>query len=157
MSSENLPEKNKSEQGRDTSGRWRPGESGNPAGRPRGKRGRAAELFDEIVDERRFRSIVEKAAALAEGGNVACLGAILKLRIPPPREIAVQEQVVLPELKEASDAVAALRVIAEAAARGDIDADHARGLTVTVTAFIDAIKVADLAERIATLESRSQK
>jgi hypothetical protein len=63
------PERTGEKQDRGAGGRFLPGRSGNPAGRPAGRRNRGVELFDEVIDEDEFRKIVQKAADLATDGN----------------------------------------------------------------------------------------
>jgi hypothetical protein len=136
---------------RASDGRYRSGFSGNPKGRPPGRRNRAAELFDEVVDDDTFRGIVRKAAELATEGNTPTIFAILRLKVPPPRE-AIARPFDLPELKSAADATKALRVIAEAAAQGEIDAEQARAVTATVVAWLEAYKITDLDRRLRRIE-----
>jgi len=147
------PDNSGRKQDRTPTGQFKPGISGNPAGRPPGRRNHASELFDEVVNDDRFRLIVSKAATLAEEGNTACINTVLKLRVPAPRDIDVMQPVNLPSIETAADALAALRVIAEAAARAEIDADHARILTTIVMAFIETLKVVDLDARLREVET----
>ena len=140
--------------GRDESGRFKPGTSGNPSGRPRS---RAGELFDKVVDESRFCAIIEKAATLAEEGSTPMLAAILRLRIPPPRDAGVVKALELEPLETIADAAKALRAIAIAAGRGDVDPDAARSLIAAVNSFLEAIKVADLDQRLSKLEEQVRK
>jgi Family of unknown function (DUF5681) len=134
-------------------GRYRSGFSGNPKGRPPGRRNRAAELFDEVVNEEIFRQIVQKAVDLASEGNTPSIAAILRLKVPPPRE-EISQPIELPELKSAADVPEALRLTAEAAARGDLGAEHARALTATIVTWLEAYKLAELDERLRRVEEK---
>jgi hypothetical protein len=133
-------------------GRFRSGYSGNPRGRPPGRRNRAAELFDEVIDDDEFRRIVRKAASLAGEGNITLLIALLRLRVPPPQPATYP--IDLPKLETAGDALTALRIIVDAMARGDIDENHARALTGIVSEFIETSKVVDIDARLRAIESR---
>jgi hypothetical protein len=134
-------------------GRFRSGFSGNPKGRRAGRRNRAAELFDEVVNEEIFRQIVQKAVDLATEGNTPSIAAILRLKVPPPRE-EISQPIELPELKSAADVPEALRLTAEAAARGDLGAEHARALTATIVTWLEAYKLAELDERLRRVEEK---
>ena len=133
-------------------GRFRSGYSGNPRGRPPGRRNRAAELFDEVIDDNEFRNIVRKAASLAAEGSIPLLIGLLRLRIPPPQPPTYP--IDLPKIETAGDALTALRIIVEALARGDIDDEHARAMTGIVNGFVETFKVVDMDARLRAIESR---
>jgi len=137
------------ETGRDELGRWRPGHTGNPGGR---RRNRAIQLFDEIIDDDKFRAIVRAAADLATRGNVPAIVAILRLTIPPAP--AATQSINVPELQNATDALKAASVLAQAACRGDLDLESVRVITAAITGFLEIHKVANLDVRLRTLEER---
>jgi len=58
----------------------------------------------------------------------------------------------LPKLATAKDGLVALHLIAEVAARGDIDADHAKMLVGVVEAFLKTFDLVNLEQRIRALE-----
>jgi hypothetical protein len=88
---------------------------------------------------------------------VPCVLALLRLRIPALREGSVQEPIELPALETPKDALAALRIIAEAVARADIDDDHARSLVAAIEGFRKTFEVVDHEERIRALEARPRE
>ena len=104
-----------------------------------------------------FLSIVAKQAELAETGNTSMIAAVLKLKVPAPRDSGVLMPLELSPLETPAHAVAALRLIAQAVARGDIDPDAARGLTAAVGAFLEAVKVADLDQKLKRIEEQVKK
>jgi hypothetical protein len=112
---------------RDERGRFGPG---NP-GRPRGARNRVTAAAEAIINDA-IGDVAQKAVELALAGDVGCIRAVLRLRLPALRDHSVQEPIELPALAAPKDAVAALRIIAEAAARGEIDGDHARLLVAVI-------------------------
>lgn len=141
--------------GRSSDGRFLTGRSGNPKGRPPGRRNRAAELFDEVIDEEAFRQIAQKASDLAKEGNTAAISAILRLKVPPPREHA-PEPIELPELSNLGDATMALGTIAKAAARSEIDAEHTRGMTAVIAAWTEVFKLTSFEARLCAIENAQQ-
>lgn len=129
--------------------------AGNP-GRPRGARNRVSAVAEAIIDDA-IGDIARKAVELARSGDVGCIRAMLRLRLPTLRDRSVQEPIEFPALATSKDALAALRVIAEAAAYGAIDADHARGLVTIVEAFLKSLEVSELDERVRALEAAAKK
>jgi hypothetical protein len=134
--------------GRDDQGRFA---AGNP-GRPRGARKRVNAVAEAIIDDN-LGEIAEKSVQLAKEGDRQFLLALLKLRIPAQRERLVEEPIELPALATSKDALTALRIIAEGAARGEIDRDHVRSLVAIVEAFLKCLEIVDLDERIRALEA----
>jgi len=134
--------------GRDDQGRFG---AGNP-GRPRGARNRANVVAGSIIDDS-IGEIAEKCVQLAKEGDRQCLLALLRLRIPAQRERLVEEPIKLPALATSKDALTALRIIADGAARGEIDRDHVRLLVAIVEAFLKCLEIVDLDERIRALEA----
>ena len=150
MRGQTKPERTGEKQDRSAGGRFLPGQSGNPASRPVGRRNRGVELFDEVIDDGEFRKIIQKATGLAAEGNVPVLIAILRLKVPPPQ--ATAQPIDLPKLATAADATKAMGIITDAAARGEIDAAHARAMTATIAVWLEAYKVTDLNERLRRIE-----
>jgi hypothetical protein len=138
--------------GRDEKGRFTHGN----LGRPRGARNRVNPIAEAILDDG-IGEIAEKCVELAREGNVPCLLAILKLRIPAVRDESIQQPLELPKLEAAKDGLAALHLIAEAAARRDIDADHAKAMVGIVEAFLKTFEIVSLEERIRALEAMQDK
>jgi hypothetical protein len=131
---------------RDDKGRFGPG---NP-GRPRGARNRATVAAERILDDG-IGAVAEKCIELAKEGNMTAISAVLRLRIPAQRLIE------LPKLETAKDGLAALRIITEAVARGEVDGDHGRALAAIVEGFLKSFEVVDLDARIRALEALHSK
>jgi hypothetical protein len=134
--------------GRDDRGRFG---TGNP-GRPRGARNRVSAVAEAVIEDN-LGAVAEKCVQLAKEGNVPCVLALLRLRIPVLREGSVREPIKLPSLETPKDALAALRIIAEALARADIDDGHARSLVAAIEGFLKILEVVDHEERIRALEA----
>ena len=101
-------------------GRGRPfqkGQSGNPAGKPRGCRSKAALLAEALFDGE-TEKIVRKAIELALTGDVTALRMVLDRIVPPRRDRLISIE--LPRMLEAGDAAKAMSAIANAVASGDL-------------------------------------
>jgi hypothetical protein len=133
---------------RDDKGRFGPG---NP-GRPRGARNRATVVASTIIDDN-LGEIAERCVQLAKDGDRQCILALLKLRIPAQRKSLIDQPIELPVMATSKDALDALRVIAEAAALGEIDGDHARLLVAIIEAFLKSSEIVDFDQRLRALEA----
>ena len=89
--------------------RWAPGQSGNPAGRPKGSRNRASLLLEHLI-EGEGEAIVRSLLAAAKGGDTSAARALLDRLVPPRKERPVK--VALPVLRTARDARDALAAVA---------------------------------------------
>ena len=80
------------------------GQSGNPAGRPKGARGKATILAEGLLDVE-AREIIQAAIELAKGGDVSAIRVCLDRIAPRKRDRPVDFE--LPPLRTAADATAA--------------------------------------------------
>ena len=120
------------------------GQSGNPAGKPKGARHRAT-LAAEVLLDGEAEALTRKAVELALGGNVLALRLCLDRILPPPRERAVT--FALPEVRSAADATAAMASILASVAAGELTVAEAGGLVKLVEAFIGGLDAAKEVER----------
>jgi hypothetical protein len=121
-------------------GRFRPGHSGNPLGRPKGSLNRttlaAAALLDGEAEEL-TRTVIE----LARNRDMAALRLCLERILPPRRERLIQIE--LPPLRKASDARKAMAAITAAVANGEITTSEATELAKLVETFLRALEASD--------------
>jgi hypothetical protein len=128
---------------------FRKGESGNPAGRPRGLRNRKTQLA-ELLLEGEAETLVGKAVEMALGGDAATMRLCLDRLIAPRRERVVP--FALPPIEGAADIAAAMAAIARALAEGTLSPGEALALSQTVDTFIRAIDARDFERRLRRLE-----
>ena len=96
---------------------FRPGQSGNPAGKPKGVRNRAT-LAAEALLEGEARALTRKAIELGLAGDTAALRLCMERIIPPRKDRAVR--LALPPVASVQDAREAVNVVLAAVAEGGI-------------------------------------
>jgi hypothetical protein len=130
--------------------RFKPGVSGNPAGKPRGARHKAVQALD-ILGRNASEEIVLAVIQQAKSGDMRAAELVLR-RIWPERKGSPVE-LDLPTIRTAEDAMLAMSVVTDAAAAGTISPDEGEGFAKLIEAQRRAIETADLADRIAALEA----
>lgn len=134
--------------GRRRDGRFRAGESGNPAGRPRGALGRASEYRSLL--EASGESVMLKLVEMATAGEPVALRLVVD-RLLPARSRAVELQA--PAMAKASDLVEAIGEVIRQTAAGALTLDDARQFAALLETQRKAIETADLAVRVEALEA----
>lgn len=136
--------------GRDQAGRFVPGRSGNPAGRPKGARHAALVALDAIGAEGAER-VLRKVLDLAEQGDLKAADILLRRLWPERKGRPVNLD--LPPVRQAADLPAALGRIAQAVAEGEITPEEAQALASVLEAQRRAIELCELERRVAALEA----
>jgi hypothetical protein len=126
------------------------GESGNPAGRPRGARNKATILLQNLL-EGDAAAIIGKAAELAKDGDVAAIRICMDRLAPARRSNTVAFD--LPPLGTATDTVAAAAAIVAAVAAGELTPPEAADLAKVIDIYLRALATAGFEQRLARLES----
>ncbi len=130
------------------------GQSGNPAGRPRGARNKQTIAAEKLFAED-SEALVRIAIDLAKAGDIAALRLCLERICAPQRHRPVPFD--LPQLAMAADAVGAMSTLVEGIAAGDLSAPEAAGLAKSIQGFTQALTAADLDKRVTDLERRMKK
>jgi hypothetical protein len=125
------------------------GQSGNPAGRPRGARNKLTALADSLF-EGDAADLIKKLIDVAKEGDVGALRVCIARICAPQREQPVAIE--LPEMTTAADAVAAMGAILQAIGVGDLGPQEAAGLANVVTGFSQTITTAQLEGRLDEME-----
>lgn len=128
---------------------WKPGQSGNPKGRPKGSRNKASIAADQLLDDE-AEAITRKAIELAIAGDTTALRLCLERLCPPRKERPIS--IALPEMNSAADAVAAAGAILEAVASGDLTASEGQTLGSIIETYRRTIETEDIEKRIIELE-----
>jgi hypothetical protein len=130
---------------------WKPGQSGNPSGKPRGARHRATVAAEQLLAGE-AKALTRKAIELALQGDTTALRLCMD-RVAPVRKGTVR--IALPAVTTPGDLVTALGAISEAVARGELTPDEGQAVAVILEGQRRAIETMELEARLARLEAKS--
>lgn len=128
---------------------FKPGQSGNPAGKPKGARHKAT-LAIEALLEGEAEELTRKAIEMAKGGDMQALRLCMDRLAPPRKDRSVTFE--LPTIDTVDDLPKATRAIMAAVATGELTPGEAAELGKLVDAHVKAIEVTDLSRRLEALE-----
>jgi len=130
------------------------GQSGCPAGKPRGARHRTTLAAEALLDGE-AEALTRKAVELALNGDSTALRLCLDRILPPRRERPVR--FILSPLEGASDAVGAMATITAAVAAGEISPGEATELSRLVQGYVVALEASEFDQRLRVIEARNAK
>jgi hypothetical protein len=129
------------------------GQSGNPAGRPRGSRNKTTVLMQNLL-EGEAEAIARKAIEMAKDGDMAairvCMDRLAAIRRKDPVAFA------LPPVHKARDTVAAVASVISAMAAGDLTTGEAAEVAKIIDTYVRTISATDFEQRLETLELASK-
>lgn len=126
------------------------GQSGNPAGKPRGAKSRATLLAEQLFDGE-AAALARKAVAMALAGDAAALRLCLDRIIAPRRERPVRLK--FPAVRGAGDLGPAMAAVARAAAEGAITPAEAWELSQVLETYMRAVAAGEFERRLKELEA----
>ena len=131
--------------------RFKPGQSGNPTGKPRGTKHASTRLREVIKGD--LPKILAVLRDRALGGDVQAASLLLSRCLPPLRPESTPHMIKLTgdSLGDRANA------IAKAAVSGEIPTSAAADLMSVLTGQAKIIETAELERRIAALEERNAK
>jgi multidrug efflux pump subunit AcrA (membrane-fusion protein) len=132
-------------------GKFRPGASGNPAGKPAGARHKVTRAVEALL-EGQHEALTQKAIALALAGDGPALRLCLD-RIAPPRKDS-PVSFALPSVRTVADAVEASASLLAVVASGEVTPDEAGRVMALLTAHKGLVETGDLEARITALEKK---
>lgn len=125
------------------------GQSGNPAGRPKGARGKATIMAEGMFDGE-AQEVIRAAIDLAKSGDVGAIRVCLDRIAPRKRDRPVAFE--LPPLHTAADGAAALATITAVVSAGDLTPSEAADLFKLVDGFTRTLEATVFEERVTRLE-----
>ncbi|MBU0966927.1 MAG: hypothetical protein KKA54_11185 [Proteobacteria bacterium] len=133
---------------------FKPGQSGNPAGKPAGAKNRATLAALELL-EGEASALTRKAIDAALGGDMAALRLCLDRIVPPAKDRPVS--IKFPAITSATDLPKITAALLAAVGAGEIGPTEATTLAKLVEVHRGALEVADITERIKRLEEKVKK
>jgi hypothetical protein len=133
---------------------FKPGQSGNPRGKPKGALNQTTMAAQELLDGE-AQALTRKAVELAQAGNVVALRLCLERLLPPRKERHIIFR--LPKLGAIEDIPPALAAILEAVARGQITPAEGQSLTAMLEAYRKGVELTEIEARLETLEKKVGK
>ena len=130
---------------------FKPGTSGNPAGKPAGTRSKSTQLLLVLMQDG-AQKITQAVIDAAQSGDLMAAKIILARVMPPAKERPVC--VDLPDTSTSEGVAAAQNAILQAVAAGDLLPGEASTLSAIVEAKRRAIETQERAERITQLKNR---
>lgn len=130
---------------------FEPGQSGNPAGRPKGIRDRRTELHALLMEK--APELIAKVIELAEGGDATALRMCLDRIIPAAK--ARDDPVHIPGM---ADSLADnSRVVVKAIADGELTPEEGASVLQALASQVRIIEADEIEKRLAALEAASKK
>ncbi len=134
-------------------GKFKPGQSGNPSGRPKGipdKRVAMRELLTPYAGD-----LIGKTVELALSGDTTALRICIDRLVPPVKEEAIE--VTLPKIACAEDCTNAQAAVLNAVAEGEMLPGVGKLMSDLIDAQRRAYETNDLAKRMAAVEEALEK
>lgn len=128
---------------------FKPGQSGNPAGKAKGTRHKTT-LAIEALLEGEAETLTRKAIDLAKAGDMQALRLCMDRLAPPRKDRSVTFE--LPLIETLEDLPKATRALMAGVATGELTPTEAAELGKLVDAHVRAIEVTDLSRRLDALE-----
>ena len=133
-------------------GKFRKGESGNPAGRKAGSRNKASLAVEALIDGE-AEKLSRKAVEMALDGNAVALRLCLERIAPPRRGRSVSLD--FGTVKTSADLADAQASVLSAMASGDLTIEEAADAAKVIEAVGAAYERREMEARLAALEEKS--
>jgi Family of unknown function (DUF5681) len=133
---------------------FKPGQSGNPDGRPKGSRNVTTVALETLLDGQ-AAALTQKAIDLALAGDMAALRLCLDRILPPRKDRPVTFD--FPAINTAAEAATTMSAILGAVAAGEITPAEASEIAKLVDSYVRAVEATELAARIERLEKMTNQ
>ena len=130
------------------------GQSGNPAGRPRGARNRATLLMQNLLADD-AEAIGRKAIEMAIAGDLAAIRLCMDRLAPVRKDEPVAFE--LPPIEKPADIVAATASIVAAVAAGELTPSQAAEVSKVIDVHVRALESKGFDERLTKLENQRRQ
>ena len=130
---------------------WKPGQSGNPAGRPKGSKNRKTKLTEAFCAD--AKAIVRKVVEAALAGDMQAANIVISRLQPPLKARAETVEFDLDTTKSLTEQAAQ---VLNAVAAGQVDPDTGQQIINSITAFAGLKQIDELEGRLSTLEGNAK-
>ena len=145
------PENSRINQGGST--KWKPGQSGNPAGKPKGTRHKATMLAERLLDGQ-AEELIQQCVQKALDGDSTAMRLCIERLVPPRKDRPVNLD--LPQMECVEDTIKAMAVISSGVGDGELTPSEGQVLSGMVENYRKAIETTELEGRIGELEKKAK-
>jgi Family of unknown function (DUF5681) len=131
---------------------WKPGQSGNPEGRPLGSRSRTTIALEALLDGE-GPALTRRCIVAALGGDMGAMRLCLERLFPVRKRIGAKLD--LPDVKCVRDLIPAINTITHALSQDVLDIDGANALADLLEQKRRTLETVELEVRIKALENRN--
>ena len=135
-------------------GRFQPGQSGNPTGKPKGARHKTTLLAEKLMADD-AEAVVNAVLTAAKSGDMTAARIVLDRLYPARRDNPVS--FTLPRIESAADATSAMAAILAAVASGEVTPGEAETIGKLIETHVRTLETAEFERRLAALERRPMK
>jgi len=131
-------------------GGFKPGQSGNPNGRPKGSKTKGQMLLAALIEDQ-GEQIIQSLVDAAISGDTTAGRALLDRLVPPRKDRPSPFD--LPAISTAADAARALGGLLKAVSEGVITPGEAEAVSRLIEGYAKTLEISELESRIAALEA----
>lgn len=128
---------------------WKPGQSGNPKGRPKGSRNRTSLIAEEF--EKEGSAVAQVVIQAAKNGDIHAANIVLQRLAPPLKPRSEKVKFAIDTTKPLTEQAAQ---VLQAIAEGDVDPDSGRALIDCISSFAGLRELDELTNRLSEIEKR---
>lgn len=128
---------------------FKKGQSGNPAGRPKGIKDRRVALREKL--EPHAGELLDIVVTYAKAGDPTAMRLVMERLVPPIKEDRIT--VAIPTIRNAEDCVKAQAAVLNAAAAGDLLPSEAKLMSELIEGQRKAYETHELAARLDAIEA----
>ena len=140
--------------GKKQGNQFKPGQSGNPAGKKPGTRHKVTLLAEKLLDNE-AEDVIRVCIELAKSGDSTAIKMILDRVLPPRKDRPVS--LVLPQLENVEDATKAMKSITNAVIESEITPSEAQILSAVIENYRKVMETTELEKRLTVLEVMSNQ
>lgn len=132
-------------------GTFQKGQSGNPAGKPKGTRHRYSVLAEQLMGED-IEDVTRAVLIAARDGDMTAARIVLDRIAPARRDQPIPFK--LPPIDNVADLPKATNALLQAVATGELTPSEAAEFGKLIDAHVRAVEITDINARVAALEAR---